>query len=266
MHMKRILTIVVISVVVLFVLVGLILANRGSRSAGPSVSFFKQAQQAFLEGSLIKAKGLYKKAMEDTEDVSRLKKIQDRLSEVNIKIAFSPIIDECSTEYIVQPNDALIKIARKFKTTVNFIKRANNLKSDIIRKGQKLKINTCVFSVVVDKSRNTLFLKRAGEAIKNYVVATGKNNSTPGGKFKIEIKLTNPTWFRTGAVIAPDSPDNILGSRWMGFDLKGYGIHGTTEPENLGRQITMGCIRMKNEDVEELFDIIPAGTEVTIID
>ncbi|MCK4520156.1 MAG: L,D-transpeptidase, partial [Candidatus Omnitrophica bacterium] len=66
----------------------------------------------------------------------------------------------------------------------------------------------------------------------------------------------------------------ILGSRWMGLkgvseemgELEGYGIHGTTLPNDLGKQITSGCIRMKNEDVEELFDIIPAGAEVIIID
>jgi lipoprotein-anchoring transpeptidase ErfK/SrfK len=118
----------------------------------------------------------------------------------------------------------------------------------------------------VDKSQNLLFLKRNGEVVKTYVVSTGKDNSTPIGTFKIVNKLENPTWYKAGAVIPPDSPDNILGSRWLGFDLKGYGIHGTTEPNNLGEQVTLGCVRMKNQEVEELFDIVPLGTEVIIID
>jgi lipoprotein-anchoring transpeptidase ErfK/SrfK len=52
----------------------------------------------------------------------------------------------------------------------------------------------------------------------------------------------------------------------MGFNLAGYGIHGTTEPETIGKQATQGCIRMVNSDVEELYAIVPEGTEVTIVD
>jgi lipoprotein-anchoring transpeptidase ErfK/SrfK len=52
----------------------------------------------------------------------------------------------------------------------------------------------------------------------------------------------------------------------MGFDLEGYGIHGTNEPDKLGQQITLGCVRMSNEEVEELFSIVPTSTEVTILD
>jgi len=62
------------------------------------------------------------------------------------------------------------------------------------------------------------------------------------------------------------SPDNILGVAWLGFDLPGYGIHGTTEPQNLGKQVTQGCVRMANTDVEELYTIVPVGTEVQIVD
>jgi len=52
----------------------------------------------------------------------------------------------------------------------------------------------------------------------------------------------------------------------MGFDLESYGIHGTNKPEELGLQITLGCVRMRNGDVEEVFDIVPTGTEVLIVD
>ncbi|MCK4520224.1 MAG: LysM peptidoglycan-binding domain-containing protein, partial [Candidatus Omnitrophica bacterium] len=96
------------------------------------------------------------------EDANKLKKVQKRAEETNIKILLSPVIDECSTEYVVKHGDALAKIARRFKTTVNLIKRANNLTSNIIRPNQKLKVNICKFSLVVDKSQNLLFLKSRG--------------------------------------------------------------------------------------------------------
>jgi lipoprotein-anchoring transpeptidase ErfK/SrfK len=85
------------------------------------------------------------------------------------------------------------------------------------------------------------------------------------GTFKIVNKLPNPTWFKAGAVLPSDSPENILGSRWLGLDKKGYGIHGTTMPQDLGKQVTAGCVRMKNEEVEELYDIVGTGTEVTVV-
>jgi len=52
----------------------------------------------------------------------------------------------------------------------------------------------------------------------------------------------------------------------MGFDLAGYGIHGTTEPKELGKQVTQGCVRLSNPEVEELYVIVPVGTEVTVVD
>lgn len=227
----------------------------------------KNAEELIKEGDLIKARELYKQAREMETNVERLTQIKKKIEDLNMKILFSPtIIDDCSIQYEVKPKDALVKIAKKFGTTVGLIKRANKLKSDIIRPGQKLKINTCKFSILIDKSQNLLFLKSKNEVIKTYVVSTGENNSTPAGKFKIVNKLINPTWYKTGAIIPPDSPKNILGTRWMGFNIAGYGIHGTTDPDSIGKQVTMGCIRMRNSDVEELFDIVPVGTEVVIID
>ena len=146
------------------------------------------------------------------------------------------------------------------------IKKINNLPSDKINPGRKLKIWTGKFSVLADKSQNILMLKCNNEIIKTYDVSTGLNNSTPAGTFKITTKLVNPVWYKSGAVVLPDSPENILGTRWMGFDLEGYGIHGTTSPESIGTQATAGCVRMLNNEVEELYTFLPQGTEVTIVD
>lgn len=267
--MKRLNIIVVGGVFALVLILAFVFSakNKSSSVKVSSVPYLKEAESAYKAGELKKAKDLYETAKEVVEDATKLKKIQSAIGDINIKILFSPTIDECSVKYVVKPRDALGKIAKKFNTTVDLIKRANGLKSDIIRPGQELKINTCKFSMVVDKSQNLLFLKSDGEVIKTYTVSTGKDASpTPEGNFKILNKLSNPTWFKTGAIIPPDSPDNILGSRWMAFNRKGHGIHGTTDPDNLGKKITMGCVRMSNEEVEELFDIVAVGTEITIVD
>jgi lipoprotein-anchoring transpeptidase ErfK/SrfK len=267
--MKRLPIFIILGAVILLLII-LAVAFGGKKSTEETVSIavvdLSQAKELLDKGDLIKARQIYKDAMSQLQDPERLKQVKKTIEDLNIEIIFSTLIDECSQTYTVKSGDSLAKIANKFDTTVNLIKRANNLKSNIIRPGQRLKVNTCVFSLVVDKSQNILLLNRKDEIVKTYIVSTGEDNSTPVGTFKIVNKIVDPAWFRVGAVIPAGSPENILGSRWMGFDVQGYGIHGTTDPDNLGKQVTMGCVRMRNEEVEELFDLIPTGTEIIIID
>ena len=266
--MKRPFTIILVSIGVICLAVILILLINRSKNVNQNSQnpYAKEADMAFLNGDYLEAQQLYKQAQDKTEDVVKLKDIQKKLEDINIKIIFSRTMDKCSIKYTVKPNDNLAKIAKEYNTTIELIKRANNLSGDVIRPQDELKINNCKFAIVVDKSQNLLFLKNGDEIIKTYVVSTGKNNSTPVGTFKIVNRQANPTWFKAGAVVPPDSPENILGTRWMGFDLKSYGIHGTTSPDALGKQVTAGCVRMRNSEVEELYDIVPIGTEVTIVD
>ena len=183
---------------------------------------------------------------------------------MNIIFSNRPVPE--STTHEVQTGDTIGKLVSQYGTTADLIRISNNLRGDTIRVGQKLRIWQGKFSVYVDKSQNVLFLKSGEEIIKVYHVSTGTDNSTPVGKFKIVSKLVNPVWFNKGIVVPPDSPQNVLGSRWMGFDLPGYGIHGTIDPQTIGQQVTAGCVRMRNEEVEELYSLLPLGTEVIIVD
>jgi lipoprotein-anchoring transpeptidase ErfK/SrfK len=79
-------------------------------------------------------------------------------------------------------------------------------------------------------------------------------------------RIIDPPWYSQEGLIPPDDPRNILGSRWLGFDLPGYGIHGTTDPASIGKPVTQGCVRLANADVEELFILLPEGTPVTIVE
>ena len=225
-----------------------------------------QAQEFQAKGNFLEAKAVYQKLMNEFPNSSEIMNWQKKIEELNIKLLFSPLIAPKSKIYEVKPGDTLIKIANEFHTTVELIKKSNNLADDKIFPGRKIKVWTAPFNMLVDKSQNILILKTDEEIIKTYAISTGTNNSTPIGNFKITNKLTDPTWFRAGAVFPTGSPENILGSRWLGFDLPGYGIHGTTEPQSIGKQVTQGCVRMANPDVEELYNIVPVGTEVTIVD
>ena len=214
----------------------------------------------------LKARDIYQLILKKYQNVENISDVQDKLGRLNVTILFSKAITDKDALYEIQPGDTLINIAKKFGTTVSLIKLANSLKSDNIRARAKLKISKAKYKILVDKSQNVLTLLSDNDIVKVYRVSTGENNCTPAGNFKIVNKIIDPVWYTEKAIVPAESPDNVLGSRWMGFNLPGYGIHGTVSPKKIGQQATKGCVRMINAEVEELYTIIPIGTEVTIID
>ncbi len=228
---------------------------------------FDQAQKLKDDRQLLKAKELYQKITNDYSGFEKIDQVQAELENVNMQIILSNLpVPSKTVLHTIETGDSLGKLALKYGTTVDLIKRNNNLKSDVIRLGQKLRIWTGKFNIFVDKSQNVLLLKDGSEVIKSYHVSTGENNSTPVGQFKITSRLIDPVWYNKGVVVSPESPENVLGTRWMGFDIPGYGIHGTIEPDKIGQQVTAGCVRMRNQEVEELYSIVPMGTMVSITD
>jgi lipoprotein-anchoring transpeptidase ErfK/SrfK len=258
----------IVILVALAVGLGFIFIKKHSSTPAVTQEFsIKDADTALAEGRLADGRKIYQDALSGLENNPQaFSDAKKKIEELNMKIMFSPTIDENSEEYEVKPGDSLTKISKKYAVTIDLIKKANNLEGDNLRLGQKLKIITAKFSLYIDKSQNILELRVKDNVIKTYVISTGTNNSTPVGEFKVINKLVDPTWFRAGAVVAPGDEKNALGARWLGLDVKGYGIHGTIEPDKMGQQVTLGCVRMLNDDVIELYSLVPVGTAVTIVD
>lgn len=124
--------------------------------------------------------------------------------------------------------------------------------------------------IIINKSSNTLYHIREKKIVKKYPVATGKlPEYTPEGKFTIITKYVNPAWGGAGKhkPIKGGEPNNPLGKRWMGLSIRGggsYGIHGNSNKNSIGKYISLGCVRMYNEDVEALYNLIDKGTPVWI--
>lgn len=276
MNKKIIIAVSAVILAILFVLVISRSLKNGfasrSKTSGDGISLSElaaQAKEAESKGELLKAQSAYQKLVSEFSHSPEVMAWQKKKEDLNIKLLFSPLITVNSKLYEIRPGDTLGKIAKEFNTTVELIMRSNNLTSDKIMPGKKIKVWTAAFNILVDKSQNILVLKTKDEEIvKTYIVATGANNSTPVGTFTIVDRIPNPPWFKPGAVkpIPAGDPENILGTRWLGISVPSYGIHGTTEPQSLGKQATQGCVRMANSDVEELYTIVPKGTEVTIVD
>ncbi|MGE5279162.1 MAG: L,D-transpeptidase family protein [Deltaproteobacteria bacterium] len=243
-------------------------SSQPARAAsGNFDTLLKEAEVSAKKGELLDAQRTLKDMRTRFAADPRVEDVQKRLEDVNMRILVSGMmVPGLTVQHEVVPGDTLSMIADTYRTTVPFIMKQNGLTSDVIRRGQILRVWTGRLGVVVDKSQNVLLLNSDGELIKTYQVSTGRDNITPVGTFKIVTKLKNPAWTHEGRVIPYGDPRNILGTRWMGFDLAGYGIHGTAEPEKIGQQVTAGCVRMRNGEVEELYDLLPVNTEVTIMD
>ena len=121
----------------------------------------------------------------------------------------------------------------------------------------------------IDLSERIVYLYQEGELTESYPVAVGKPGwETPLGEYHVMSMLQNPGWTHplTGEVIPP-GPDNPLGERWIAFWTDGnnyIGFHGTPNRESIGRAASHGCVRMFNEDVRELYEMVQPGTTVVV--
>jgi lipoprotein-anchoring transpeptidase ErfK/SrfK len=119
--------------------------------------------------------------------------------------------------------------------------------------------------IVVSLEDRRLALIEDGAVKKVYRVAVGRDTSpSPTGTFTIMDRVENPAYYHEGQVIPP-GPGNPVGTRWMGLNKKGYGIHGTNAPRSIGKAASHGCIRMRQRDLEELFAVVRSGDTVEII-
>ena len=118
--------------------------------------------------------------------------------------------------------------------------------------------------VVVSIPDRKLALIDGDQVVSIYPIAVGAPVSpSPIGTFNVVTRVTNPTYYRPGKVIGPGA-GNPIGTRWIGLSIKGFGIHGTDDPRSIGFAKSHGCIRLRNQDVEQLFEQLRAGDVVEL--
>jgi lipoprotein-anchoring transpeptidase ErfK/SrfK len=169
--------------------------------------------------------------------------------------------------YTVQPGDSLSRIAQRVNTTVGALQRLNGLDptNPVIYPGNVLYTLDVNWAVRVVKSKYVLLVLNGKELYRLYRIGVGRENKTPVGTFTISSKVIHPAWTPPGRTFPYGHPENPLGTHWLGLTpcegtdptLTGYGLHGTWEPETIGSAASEGCVRMRNDQVRELFDFIP---------
>lgn len=118
-------------------------------------------------------------------------------------------------------------------------------------------------------SDRRVYVFQGETVIKSYPVAIGRKGwETPIGEFSVKAQVRDPGWTNplTNEVMGP-GPDNPLGDRWIAFWTDGtnvIGFHGTPNRDSIGKAASHGCVRMYNEDVRELFELVSIGTPVIV--
>lgn len=250
---------------------------------------FKQAGAKKDNGDLVTARNLISDALAtgkfDSSDADAARTFIGQLNEKIIMGTQKFPADPYNKTWKVESGQVLQKIAKRFDVTSGFLCRINGLSNATkLRADSTIKVIQGPFHLVVSKSRfeADVYLGSAGGPgsmyVKTFRVGLGSDNSTPTGTWQVdEGKLADPVYYspRGEGIIAADDPKNPLGERWI--PLKGiegdcvgkesYGIHGTIDPDSIGKNMSMGCIRLVNGDVEQLYDLlIEQKSTVKVVD
>jgi len=241
------------------------------------------ARQLLDTGRVIEARHALNALLKETLPEADANEVRTLLARVADESIFSRRIlpdDPLIESYVVQPGDVLLNIAKKYDVPYEALMEVNGIADATkIRVDQKLKAPRGPFHVKIYKSKFRMDVYLQDLYIRSFRVALGSENGTPEGVWRVKNRLENPTYYPPGSatdkrIIAPDDPNNPLGKRWIGLEgiegacvgHEGFGIHGTIEPDSIGKAVSLGCVRMHNEDVALLYKLLqPGKSQVTIL-
>lgn len=239
-------------------------------------------------GKLLQARDIYNAALASGKlSAAEAAAAKEQLAKLNDTLVFSPRLfkdDPWGSTFTVPPRGVLQKIARRFDVTPQLLQRINGISDPRrLQPGQVIKVVRGPLHAVIDKSEFSMDLYfgtpggTGSSYLTTYRVGLGKDDSTPTGKWLVEPgkKLVNPQYHspRGEGIIGRDDPKNPLGEHWIALTgLEGqavgklsYGIHGTIEPDSIGGTASLGCIRMRNEDVERVFEMLVEGRSTVVV-
>jgi hypothetical protein len=248
----------------------------------PTTPFGKQLQQAVAlanHGEYVKARETIELLMANPEIKMfdpRWMAASEKLSALNSVFVNTDLRCPEKVPYTVKEGEVLIKIAYRNGTTVEQLTKNNpalQKPKAVIHPDQTLYILKGDWKLVAYKSKFLMLVYNGDKLFKVYAISIGKDGRTPLGSFLIDDKVKEPP-FQNIPYSGDDKTGNPLGTRWMRLktieetpaDLKGYGIHGTWEPDSLGKPASNGCLRMANSDVEELFDFLPMKADTVRVE
>jgi len=256
--------------------------ERSLSEAPPSTSaLVESGRQALARNDQIAARKSFNEAMAQGLDKGTEAQVRAELVRLGTETVFSgrllpgdPLVDR----YVIKTGDSLAKIANQHAVTADLLASLNGITDkNRIREGQAIKVVRGPLHAVVHKREYRLDVYVGDVMVRSFALGLGMDDSTPTGEWRVKNKLENPTYYppRGGAIVSADDPANPLGERWIGLEgISGeaqaqerYGVHGTNEPDSIGKSVSLGCVRLNNADVELLYTYLVEGrSTVTIVE
>jgi lipoprotein-anchoring transpeptidase ErfK/SrfK len=249
----------------------------------------QRAEELIGKNDWLGARVVLNEALQDQRpSAAERTRLRDRLMEITEITVFSGRViagDGMVEEYRVKAGDSLAKIAKARGTQTHWklIQRVNGIADPTkIRVDQRLKLVRGPFHAVVDKSDFRMDVYHGVPDrptqwvyVMSFDVGLGMDDGTPLGSFVIGSKLENPGWVNPknpSERYERNDPENPIGEYWLAIDgigasarFTGFGLHGTTEPESIGRSMSLGCVRLRDEDIELVYELLEEKVSVVHI-
>jgi LysM repeat protein len=169
-----------------------------------------------------------------------------------------------SPPHVVQPGETLEQIGERYDVPWQLLAKVNGVRDpQQIRPGQELKVLRGPFNAVIHLDRFELTLMLHGRYAGRFPIGIGQDNQLLEGSYLVRDKTVNPTYYCGGRVVDADDPNNPLGERQIGLGNQ-VSLHGTNNPQSIGRFGGPGCIALNNRDIEDLFDILSINSRVVV--
>lgn len=264
-------------------------APRQFTSGQDAVTLYNKGDQLIADGDLVGGRSVLSQLLFDTNlklSAQDAMVIRNRLTEVNRDLVFSPDIypdDPITEPYKV---DTLLgQIGVKFRVPYQILEIINNTTAPRLQADQTIKVLKGPLHARVIKHQFLMDIYAVAPDglpvfICSFKVGLGKDDKTPVGSWKVSAasKVKNPGWRddQTNRWYPPDDPENPIGEYWIAIEgtddntkhKRGFGIHGTTEPDSIGREASRGCIRLADEDIKLVFYMLTdhsQGSTVQIV-
>lgn len=189
--------------------------------------------------------------------------IQERIDHT-ASLIFTTADRQFAEPHFVDYGETLESIAKQYDVPWMYLARLNRVTPERLQAGQRLKVVRGPFGAVVDLDDFRLTVHAHGWYVHHYPIGIGRDEKTPTGEFTVKEKLENPTWYNPdGGVVDADDPDNPLGEYWIGLGNH-IGIHGTNDPDSIGKAASRGCLHLNDEDIAEVFALLSVRSKVVI--
>jgi lipoprotein-anchoring transpeptidase ErfK/SrfK len=236
-----------------------------------------ESNELVTQGKIVKARTLLNKHLAENFAAPANDSVRQRALELGKQTILGSKVfpdDPLCQTYKIDVGDTFDRIARRNKVPYQFLCKLNpSADPHRLLEGQKIKLVKGPIHLKVIKHDLMMYVFIQDTIFAKYEVCLGKNGKTPEGKWIAEDRIRRPVYVDpdTGETFSSNDPKNPTGGFWVrllgveggAVGKTGFGIHGTTEPETIGKFMSKGCIRLRNAEMAQVFDMLTPGvTEV----